>query len=97
VLHGAAALGPRGVRVQTRGEAAFPPVLIDCEWPCIQIKAILYNPALLTFATVCPALATVLYCRPLAARGSLLYFTLVQLRQLDPMYCFSLNVSGVAS
>lgn len=34
----------------------------------------------------------VLHCRPLAARGSVLYFTLVQLRQLDPMYCFSLNV-----
>ncbi|KAF6261448.1 ATP-binding dynein motor region D5-domain-containing protein [Scenedesmus sp. NREL 46B-D3] len=29
--------------------------------------------------------------RSLAGRGSLLYFTLVQLRQLDPMYCFSLN------
>jgi hypothetical protein len=30
--------------------------------------------------------------RPLAARGSVLYFSLLQLRKLDNMYCFSLTV-----
>lgn len=30
--------------------------------------------------------------RPLAARGSALYFSLLQLRKLDSMYCFSLAV-----
>jgi hypothetical protein len=30
--------------------------------------------------------------RPLAARGSALYFSMLQLRRLDNMYCFSLTV-----
>jgi hypothetical protein len=30
--------------------------------------------------------------RPLAARGSALYFSLLQLKKLDNMYCFSLTV-----
>jgi hypothetical protein len=33
--------------------------------------------------------------RSLAVRGSTLYFALLQLKQLDSMYCFSLAVSGV--
>lgn len=43
-----------------------------------------------------PDLVVVSDYRPLAARGSLLYFTLVQLRQLDSMYCFSLVVRKLA-
>ena len=31
--------------------------------------------------------------RPLAARGSALYFSILQLQRLDNMYCFSLTVS----
>lgn len=34
--------------------------------------------------------------RPLAARGSALYFSLLHLRRLDNMYCFSLPVRFLA-
>lgn len=34
-------------------------------------------------------------CRPLAAWGSTLYFSLLQLRKLDNMYCFSLTVRSL--